>query len=224
MLFLISLGIPYQWIPRILKDGTPAGPGENIWSPVRKADAGSGDTDIAAAGVPINTGGSSSGDPNNIQWPRHKYPDKKAPPGPGARLRLAHHELGGEMIMEKQLKNPQECFKDMDFKPEFPENPPPPQIKGLHPDLVTGEKVSQRYNSLDPNSAKAMPRTGIKAVDLKVAAAAKKDVKKNGLNASLDANWRNDVEVLKELNWSPTSGNGPTNSTSGNVFILPTKF
>ena len=41
--------------------------------------------DIAAAGVPRNTGGSSSGDPNNIQWPRDKYPNKKAPPGPGAR-------------------------------------------------------------------------------------------------------------------------------------------
>ena len=40
---------------------------------------------IAAAGVPRNTGGSSSGDPNNIQWPRDKYPNKKAPPGPGAR-------------------------------------------------------------------------------------------------------------------------------------------
>jgi hypothetical protein len=33
-------------------------------------------------------------------------------------------------------------------------------------------------------------------------------------NSPLFSNWRNDVEVLKELNWSPTSGNGPTNSAS----------
>lgn len=169
-----SLGNPYKLIPRILKDGTPAGPGQNIWSPVRKADAGSGDTEIAVAGVPRNTGGSSSGDPNNIQWPRDKYPDKKAPPGPGARLRLAHHEPEGEMIIEKKLKNPQTFFKDKDIKPEFPENPPPPQIKGLHPDLVTGEKTAQRFNKLDPISAKAMPRTGIKAIDKKVDISKKK--------------------------------------------------
>tara|TARA_Y100000361_G_scaffold88369_1_gene78599 strand:+ start:34 stop:621 length:588 start_codon:yes stop_codon:yes gene_type:complete len=42
-------------------------------------------TQIAAGGNPRNTGGTSSGDPNNIQWPRNKYPNKKAPPGPGYR-------------------------------------------------------------------------------------------------------------------------------------------
>ena len=42
-------------------------------------------TTIAAGGNPRNTGGTSSGDPNNIQWPRNKYPNKKAPPGPGYR-------------------------------------------------------------------------------------------------------------------------------------------
>ena len=63
---------------------------------------------------------------------------------------------------------------DKDIKPEFPENPPPQQINGLHPDLVTGEKTSQRFNKLDPISAKAMPRTGIKAIDKKVAIAKKK--------------------------------------------------
>jgi hypothetical protein len=78
------------------------------------------------------------------------------------------YEPEGEMIVERKLKNPQAFFKDKDIKPEFPENPPPPQIKGLHPDLVTGEKTSQRFNKLDPISAKAMPRTGIKAIDKKV--------------------------------------------------------
>ena len=42
-------------------------------------------TKVAAGGNPRNTGGSSSGDPENIQWPRNKYPNKKAPPGPGYR-------------------------------------------------------------------------------------------------------------------------------------------
>ena len=31
------------------------------------------------------------------------------------------------MIVERKLKNPQAFFKDKDIKPEFPENPPPPQ-------------------------------------------------------------------------------------------------
>jgi len=44
-----------------------------------------GETQIAAGGNPRNAGGTSSGDPNNIQWPRNKYPNKKAPPGPGYR-------------------------------------------------------------------------------------------------------------------------------------------
>ena len=77
-------------------------------------------------------------------------------------------------VKDVPIKSPKSFFNDKDIKPEFPENPPPPQIKGLHPDLVTGEKVSQRFNRLDPISAKAMPRTGIKAIDKKVAIAKKK--------------------------------------------------
>ena len=46
---------------------------------------GKGGTMIAAAGNPRGTGGKSAGDPENIQWPRNKYPNKKAPPGPGYR-------------------------------------------------------------------------------------------------------------------------------------------
>ena len=87
---------------------------------------------------------------------------------------VAHYEPEGEVIMERKLKKPQAFFKDKDIKPEFPENPPPPQIKGLHPDLVTGDSVSQRFNKLDPISARAMPRTGIKSVDKKVQIAKKK--------------------------------------------------
>lgn len=84
-----------------------------------------------------------------------------------------NYNYNGETIMEekRKLKSPKAFFNAKDIKPEFPENPPPPQIKGLHPDLVTGEKTAQRFNKLDPISAKAMPRTGIKAIDKKVAIA-----------------------------------------------------
>ena len=89
-------------------------------------------------------------------------------------FKVDSYQPQGEMIVEKKLKNPQAFFKDKDIKPEFPENPPPPQIKGLHPDLVTGEKTAQRFNKLDPISARAMPRTGIKSIDKKVQIAKKK--------------------------------------------------
>ena len=81
---------------------------------------------------------------------------------------------GGTIMENKKIKSPKAFFKDKDIKPEFPENPPPQQIKGLHPDLVTGEKTAQRFNKLDPISARAMPKTGIKAIDKKVQIAKKK--------------------------------------------------
>ena len=105
--------------------------------------------------------------------PGTKYPMAKKN-GKKKQPVVAHYEPEGEVIMERKLKKPQAFFKDKDIKPEFPENPPPPQIKGLHPDLVTGDSVSQRFNRLDPISARAMPRTGIKSVDKKVQIASKK--------------------------------------------------
>lgn len=96
------------------------------------------------------------------------YPGGTGPGSTPLKIYRNSYEPEGEMIVERKLKNPQAFFKDKDIKPEFPENPPPPQIKGLHPDLVTGEKTSQRFNKLDPISARAMPRTGIKAIDKKV--------------------------------------------------------
>ena len=106
---------------------------------------------------------------NIINWQKKMKAEKKKQD-----TQVAHYEPEGEMIVEKKLKKPQAFFKDKDIKPEFPENPPPPQIKGLHPDLVTGDSVSQRFNKLDPISARAMPRTGIKSVDKKVQIAKKK--------------------------------------------------
>ena len=42
-------------------------------------------------------------------------------------------------------------------------------------DFVSGKKVANRFNRLDPQSAKAMPKTGNSHVDKKVRAAAKSD-------------------------------------------------
>jgi len=90
---------------------------------------------------------------------------------------VAHHEPKGEVIAEKSaLKSIPGYY---DGKPAilgFPDNPPPEMIKGYHPDLVTPEgqkKQSDRYNRLDPQSAKAMPKTGNPFIDAKVKAAVK---------------------------------------------------
>lgn len=79
-----------------------------------------------------------------------------------------------ELKNKKTLKKPKEFFNKADIKPVFPETPPPKMINGRHPDWVDGKKVSNRYNRLDPISAKAMPPTGNPHIDKKVRAAAKK--------------------------------------------------
>ena len=61
-----------------------------------------------------------------------------------------------------------------DIKPEYPEQEPPEPVMGYHPDLIDGEKVSQRFNRLDPISAKSMPLTGNPHIDAKVIKARKK--------------------------------------------------
>ena len=58
-------------------------------------------------------------------------------------------------------------------KKGYPNDPPPKMVNGYHPDLVDGIKVSNYYNTLDPNSAKAMPKTGNDFIDMKVDAAKK---------------------------------------------------
>lgn len=92
---------------------------------------------------------------------------------------MAHYEPQGEVIKEKKT------FKDItkkipgyyDGKPSplgFPVEEPPKMKNGFHPDLVDGKKVANRYDRLDPISAKAMPPTGNPHIDKKVRAAAKK--------------------------------------------------
>ena len=73
-----------------------------------------------------------------------------------------------------KIKSPKDFFNRADIKPVYPDTPPPEMINGRHPDLVDGQKVSDRYNRLDPISAKSMPSTGNPHIDKKVRAAAKK--------------------------------------------------
>ena len=138
--------------------------------------------------------------PAQIRWPRNYFPDKKAPPGPGARpsgkpigpdlprarkkqeTMVAHHEPQGKVLSEKKkLKSLKDLVDKIpgyyDGKPAplgFPIVEPPKMKDGMHPDLVDGKKTAKRFNRLDPISAKAMPKTGNPHIDKKVKAAAKK--------------------------------------------------
>ena len=94
-------------------------------------------------------------------------------------FKVDSYQPQGEVIKEKK------SFKDLtkkipgyyDGKPSplgFPVEEPPKMKNGMHPDLVDGKKVAQRYNRLDPISGRAMPKTGNPHIDKKVRAAARK--------------------------------------------------
>lgn len=65
-------------------------------------------------------------------------------------------------------------YPDKPAKNGYPNDPPPEMINGMHPDLVDGKKTADRFNRLDPQSAKSMPSTGNPHIDKKVKAATKK--------------------------------------------------
>ena len=91
------------------------------------------------------------------------------------------HEPQGQVIPEKKLKSPKKVLNNKipgyyDGKPAplgFPDNPPPEMVNGMHPDLVDGKNVANRFNRLDPQSAQAMPLTGNPHIDKKVLKARK---------------------------------------------------
>ena len=95
---------------------------------------------------------------------------------------VAHHEPEGEVIVEKKrLKSPKSLADKIpgyyDGKPSplgFPVEEPPKMVNGYHPDLVDGKKVANRFNRLDPISARSMPKTGNPHIDKKVRKASKK--------------------------------------------------
>ena len=91
------------------------------------------------------------------------------------------YEPQGQVLSEKKLKSPKEILNKIpgyyDGKPAplgFPVEPPPEMVNGFHKDLVDGKKVANRFNKMDPQSAKAMPLTGNPHIDKKVKAARKK--------------------------------------------------
>ena len=111
----------------------------------------------------------------NKQRVNNKWKNQKKLPG----YKGESFNTKGEVIKEKKT------FKDLtkkipgyyDGKPSplgFPVEDPPKMVNGYHPDLVDGKKVSQRFNRLDPISARSMPKTGNPHIDKKVRAAAKK--------------------------------------------------
>tara|TARA_B100000902_G_C27263471_1_gene892155 strand:- start:164 stop:1591 length:1428 start_codon:yes stop_codon:yes gene_type:complete len=95
---------------------------------------------------------------------------------------VAHYEPEGEVLSEKKkLKSVKDITSKIpgyyDGKPAplgFPMQEPPKMVNGKHPDLVDGKKTANRFNRLDPISARAMPPTGNPHIDKKVRAAAKK--------------------------------------------------
>jgi len=112
-------------------------------------------------------------------WPSMKNQLKQA--GAGNYNQIASYQPQGEVISEKRkLKSPQEILSKIpgyyDGKPAplgFPVEPPPKMVNGMHPDLVDGKKVADRFNRLDPQSAQAMPLTGNPHIDKKVLKARK---------------------------------------------------
>ena len=96
-------------------------------------------------------------------------------------FRTASYKPQGQVILEKRkIKSPEEVLNKIpgyyDGKPAplgFPETPPPKMVNGYHPDLVDGKKTADRFNRLDPESAKAMPLTGNPEIDKKVERAKK---------------------------------------------------
>jgi len=98
-------------------------------------------------------------------------PDRRRNRNENYELKAKHNEKISKVT--GRLKSPDEFFSK-DVKPVFPENEPPELINGRHPDLVDGEKISKRFDKLDPISAKAMPKTGNPKIDSKVFKALKK--------------------------------------------------
>ena len=100
------------------------------------------------------------------------------------KIHAAHYEPKGNPLMEKKnldavepkehksgskrIKSPKQFFNSADVKPEFPKDPPPEMVNGWHPKLADGQEIANRFNKLDPQSAKAMPKTGNPHIDAKV--------------------------------------------------------
>ena len=165
-----------------MRNNTPGGRGLQVQT--------GQDTQIAqqqrgatGTGVPDTTGTSPGSNPpprSQMNYPREWLP-KQAQSPTGQNTQVAHYEPQGELISEKKkLKSPEEILNKIpgyyDGKPAplgFPIEPPPEMKNGMHPDLVDGKKIADRFNRLDPQSAEAMPLTGNPEIDKRVKKARK---------------------------------------------------
>jgi hypothetical protein len=156
---------------------------------LKQADISDQDTQIAqqqrgatGVGIPDTTGTSPGSNPpprSQMNYPKEWLPKQARQ---AAMPMVASYEPEGQLISEKKkLKSPEEVLNKIpgyyDGKPAplgFPETPPPKMVNGMHPDLVDGKKTADRFNRLDPQSAKSMPSTGNPHIDKKVKAATKK--------------------------------------------------
>jgi|9_EtaG_2_1085328.scaffolds.fasta_scaffold17156_2 hypothetical protein len=177
-------GNPMKLVPR-------PGYGYNQWVPVKKASGGKDYGNIAQ--IPPGMRAPHS----NIKYDKQMkqyVPDntnadqilldrlKKAKKQNTNNYVVAHHEPQGEVLSEKRkLKKVKDISKKIpgyyDGKPSpvgFPMDEPPKMVNGFHPDLIDGKKVADRFNKMDPISARSMPATGNPHIDKKVKAAAKK--------------------------------------------------
>ena len=69
------------------------------------------------------------------------------------------------MIKERKVDKLIDFVKKFDYEDKparagYPNDPPPETINGYHPDLVDIDKRANYYNGLDPQTARAMPKTG----------------------------------------------------------------
>jgi len=111
---------------------------------------------------------------------------------------------------------PKTFFNPKDIKPTFPEKPPG-QIDpktGMHSEYG---KQAGRYKRLDPISANAMPKTGDPEIDAvvdkqKTKPRTKKEKYIKKVAEQKKYSWRQDY--IKESEWRPVTGAGPTNATS----------
>ena len=131
-------------------------------------------------GIPKGKGIYPMDKDGNLYNPQTGLPIKKA--GRKQRTMVAHHEPVGKVLSEKKRIKSRNSIADKirgyyDGKPSplgFPVEEPPKMKNGYHPDLVDGKKVANRFNRLDPISARAMPKTGNPHIDKKVKVARKK--------------------------------------------------
>jgi hypothetical protein len=185
---------PYIQDPKIYGGGgksrspnvDPWDPNDPSTWPTIKQASGSQDTQIAQQWTDDPSTWPSIKNPVKTQpaiidpktgWPSVPKvpPSYRGKPG-GQQVRMAHYEPQGELISErKKLKSPEEVLNKIPGyytgKPAplgFPVEQPPKMVNGMHPDLVDGKLISQRFNRMDPQSAQAMPKTGNPHIDKKV--------------------------------------------------------